>query len=78
LTCRLPSAILVLKGEAMPNDELNIKQQLDNAVADRNRLMERLKTLSVYETILVTPLLQAAQLKVERLSVKVIRADQAK
>jgi hypothetical protein len=68
----------VLKGEAMPNDELNIKQQLDNAVADRNRLMERLKTLSVYETILVTPLLQAAQLKVERLSVKVIRADQAK
>jgi hypothetical protein len=62
----------------MPNDELTPKQQLDNAVADRNRLMERLKTLSVYETILVTPLLQAAQLKVERLSVKVIRADQAK
>lgn len=58
--------------------ELTLRQQLDNAVTERNLLMQRMRTASLFETITVTALLQVAQLKVEHLTVEVNRAEQAK
>jgi len=55
-----------------------LKQELAEALTERTRLMQRMTTVSVFESITVTPLLQAAQLKVERLSAKLNRAEQAK
>ena len=55
-----------------------LKQELAEALTERTRLMQRMTTVSVFESITVTPLLQAAQLKVERLSAELNRAEQAK
>jgi hypothetical protein len=55
-----------------------LKQELANALTERTRLMQRMTTVSVFESITVTPLLQAAQLKVERLAAELNRAEQAK
>lgn len=55
-----------------------LKQELAEALTERTRLMQRMTTVSVFESITVTPLLQAAQLKVERLAAELNRAEQAK
>jgi len=55
-----------------------LKQELAEALTERTRLMQRMTTVSVFESLTVTPLLQAAQLKVERLAAELNRAEQAK
>jgi len=71
-------AIFLVKGKPTMTTELTLRQQLDNAVTERNLLMQRMRTASLFETITVTALLQVAQLKVEHLTVEVNRAEQAK
>lgn len=55
-----------------------LKQELTNALTERTHLMQRMTTVSVFESITVTPFLQAAQLKVERLTAELNWAEQAK
>lgn len=71
-------AIFPMKGKPTMTTELTLRQRLDNAVTERNLLLQKVTTISVFESITVTPLLQAAQLKVERLSAELNRAEQTK
>lgn len=67
-----------VKGKLTMTTELTLCQRLDNAVTERNLLLQRMTTVSVFESITVTPLLQAAQIKVERLAAELNWAEQAK